>query len=368
MKNLFVLLIALLTALHPFFNHQSTSSSITRPLNWEAIADSVHQATLEGFLSKNGTYVMQANEGNATFHYWWNAHDIDVLLFDHLRGKHCEELMLTILKGIRDNNKGQLPNDYYDDMEWLALASLRAYQATNNHEFLDVANLLWEDIKTGWNDHQGGGVAWRKNQRDYKNTPANAPAVILAGRLYKMDEDSENLDWAKKIYEWQRTHLVDPKTGLVWDGMNRNGDQKIDKDWRFTYNQGVYIGASMVLYELTGEEFYLQSAIQTADYVLSDEHLAPGGILKSEGNGDGGLFKGILIRYLTQMITSGYLPEDRKQAYTDFIRQNAFSVYRNLNRPAMLIGPSWTKKSADVIDASTQLSGLMLFEAIATLD
>lgn len=335
--------------------------------DWGSIADSVQRATFQAFLSEDGQYVTKDNAGDQTFHYWWNAHVLDVLVDAHLRGEDQEARMLTILRGIQSNNRNQLPNDYYDDMEWLALASLRAYHATGNEEFLEATDLLWEDIKTGWNGLQGGGIAWRKNQLDYKNTPANAPAVILAARLYKEQQDPDDLAWAKKVYQWQKKHLVDSETGLVWDGVNRNGDQKIDKAWRFTYNQGVYIGAAMELFDLTGDEVYLNDAIKTADLVIADSHLAPAGILKSEGSGDGGLFKGILVRYLAELVSSGHLPEDREAAYTKFLTNNATSLYHHIKRPQMLVGPAWTREADEVIDASVQLSGLMLLEAMAKL-
>jgi predicted alpha-1,6-mannanase (GH76 family) len=346
----------------------NTSNAFSQPEpDWAIITDSVHRATFQTFLSEDGQYMAKDNGGDQSFHYWWNTHVLDVLVDAHLRGEDQEASMLTVLRGIKSNNNDQLPNDYYDDMEWLALSSLRAYHATGNEEFLAATDLLWEDIKKGWNNHQGGGIAWRKTQLDYKNTPANAPAVILAARLYKERQDPDDLAWAKKVYQWQKKHLVDNATGLVWDGINRNGDQKIDKAWRFTYNQGVYIGAGMELYELTGEDVYLDDAIKTADFVISDDHLAPSGILKSEGSGDGGLFKGILARYLAALVCSGHLPEEKEAAYTKFLSDNAISLYHHIKRPQMLVGPAWNREADEVIDASVQLSGLMLLEAMAKL-
>lgn len=364
----FIFLVTLVASLTFVYGFKLIKIFAPTEPDWEILADSVHKATFETFLSEDGQYMVKDNGGDQTFHYWWNAHVLDVLVDAHLRGQDQEAMMLTILKGIKSNNNDQFPIDYYDDMEWLALASLRAYHATGHREFLDVTDILWEDIKTGWNDHQGGGIAWRKNQMDYKNTPANAPAVILAARLYKERQNPDDLAWAKKIYQWQKSHLVDKGTGLVWDGVNRNGDQKIDKNWKFTYNQGVYIGAAVELYTLTRDEVYLNDAIETADFVISDDHLAPAGILKSEGGGDGGLFKGILVRYMAEMVLSGHLPEERKAAYAEFLRNNAISLYHHIKRPQMLIGPAWNKEADDVIDASIQLSGLMLLEAMAKLD
>lgn len=341
--------------------------AVKKEYNWSVIADSVQTAFYQNYLSDNGHYIAQDNEGNQTFHYWWNAHVLDVLVDAHLRKGNQEEKMLNILRGIKRQNKGHYPNDYYDDMEWLALSSLRGYQATNNNEFLEAAEILWEDIKNGWNAEQGGGIAWRKTQLDYKNTPANAPAVILAARLFKENSNPEDLAWAKRIYQWQKANLVDPETGMVWDGVNRNGDQKVDKNWLFTYNHGVYIGAAVELFLVTKDNSYLKDAIKTADFVINSLELAPKGILKEEGSGDGGLFKGILVRYLAYMVKSTPLPEDRKNAYLKFLEFNAQTLYSNMKRPEMLIGPSWNKTSGAVIDSSVQLSGLMMLEAMATL-
>jgi predicted alpha-1,6-mannanase (GH76 family) len=337
-------------------------------VDWDDLADSVQTAFYLNYLSDNGHYIAQDNGGNQTFHYWWNAHVLDVLVDAHLRKGEQEEKMLTILRGIKRQNEDQYPNDYYDDMEWLALSALRGYQATNNKEFLEAVDILWEDIKKGWNAEQGGGIAWRKTQLDYKNTPANAPAVILAARLYQENSNPEDLAWAKRIYQWQKSHLVDPGTGMVWDGVNRNGDQKVDKNWIFTYNHGVFIGAAVELFLVTKDRSYLKDAIQTADYVINSEQLAPQGVLKEEGSGDGGLFKGILVRYLAYMVKNTPLPEDRKDAYVGFLKFNAKTLYSNLKRPEMLIGPAWNQTSGPVIDASVQLSGLMMLEAMASLN
>ena len=175
--------------------------------------------------------------------------------------------LANMYQGILDRNGGVWPNDFYDDMEWLALAWLRAYNATGEEKYKEAALLLWEDIKTGWNEEQGGGIAWRKPQLDYKNTPANAPAVILAARLYKQFGKAEDLAWAKKIYDWQKANLVDPDTGFVWDGKNREGDGKIDKSWEFSYCQGVYIGAGVALYQVTGDKSYLADAARNCSCI-----------------------------------------------------------------------------------------------------
>ena len=142
----------------------------------------------------------------------------------------------------------------------------------------------------------------------------------------------------------------------------------IDKDWKFTYTQGVYIGAAIELFLITNDQIYLDDAVQTANLVVNNGYFAPEGILRSEGGGDGGLFKGILVRYLTYMIQHADLPSDRKSTYREFLETNAKDMYSHIRRPEMLIGPAWNAPAESVIDASIQLSGLMLLESMAALE
>ncbi len=38
-----------------------------------------------------------------------------------------------------------------------------------------------------------GGFAWKRTQLDYKNTPVNAPIIILALRLYQVEANERYL-------------------------------------------------------------------------------------------------------------------------------------------------------------------------------
>ena len=115
--------------------------------------------------------------------YWWHAHALDALLDGYLRkpeGEYLERFRKEYAGTYRENGNTLLHN-WYDDMEWMTLALLRAWDATKDEEYKKQALFVWEDIKTAWNDACGGGMAWKKDQLDYKNTPANAPAAMKAG-------------------------------------------------------------------------------------------------------------------------------------------------------------------------------------------
>ncbi|HYG37350.1 MAG TPA: glycoside hydrolase family 76 protein [Cytophagales bacterium] len=347
-----------------------TKKEVSSERNWAALADSLQEASYNTYLSSDKKYYIQDNAGETKFHYWWNAHALDVLVdgYNRTKDETYKTKMKDLVKGIKESNGGTYSNDFYDDMEWLALSSLRAYHATKDPEFLEVTNYLWKDIKTAQNDTMGGGLAWRKSQTYYKNTPANAPAIILAARLYKLNKNEADLKLAKELYSWLKKTLVNPETGFVMDGINREKNGKIDH-WKLTYNQGVYIGAAHELYKLTGDKTYLNDAIKTADYVINDPEFVPEGILKSEGGGDGGLFKGILIRYLTLFSQEKDVPKENRDNYRKFINHNAKTLAeKGIKRPEMLVSNKWSKQPEQKTDYSTQLSGIMLIEAAHSLD
>lgn len=337
---------------------------------WSATADSLQAATYDTFLSTEGTF-RQDNSGNNNFNYWWNAHMLDVLVDGYLRTNDdsYKPKMKALLKGIKIKNGNKYQNEFNDDMEWLGIACLRAYEATSDSEYITVAKELWNEVKKGWSEVHGGGITWKTNTPYGKNACSNGPAVIMATRLYQIENNPEELEWAKKIYDWEKKTLVDPITGLVWDNIDiKNGETVINKDWIFTYNLGTYIGAATELYAVTNDEIYLNDAIKTANSTMTSPKVTSEGLLKSEGQGDGGLFKGIFIRYFTPLIQQPDLTDNERKDFIKFFKFNAETFFENaLSRPSMMSSPDWGKKPGSTTDLSTQLSGVMLMEAAAKL-
>ena len=271
-------------------------------------------------------------------------------------------------EGVKRKNGNTFFNIFYDDMEWNALAMLRAYQATGDEKFKTAALEVWEDIKTGWNENAGGGIAWKKDQPYSKNACSNGPASILASRLYQLFGNESDKEWALKIYEWEKETLFNPTNGAVYDNIDsRTG--YIQKKWIFTYNQGTFLGAALELYKITGEKGYLNDAMKAADYTLTNLVDSSDGLLKDEGNGDGGLFKGIFIRYFTQLILNPDISKADRTRYVAFIKFNAETLWRyGTDKQRLLFGTYWKTKPGDVTDLPTQLSGCMLIEAAALLE
>lgn len=125
-------------------------------------------------------------------------------------------------------------------------------------------------LLSSMSDDLGGGIWWRKDNPS-KNTPSNMPAAILAARLYKKFSNPGDLQWAKDIYHWQKSVLYDASSGWVYDNIDKNSTK--NTSWKFTYNQGTFLGAALELYKATGSSGYLGDAIKAADYAVSSGFL-----------------------------------------------------------------------------------------------
>ncbi len=339
--------------------------------NWAETADEMQDVTYNIYLSSGGTF-RENNTGDETFHYWWNAHALDALIDGYFRTEDAAYLtkMKALVRGMKVRNGNSYYNVFVDDMQWLGMACVRAYELTDDTEYLDVAKELWGYIKSTWSDVHGGGLTWKTDAPNGKNACSNAPGAILAIKLYNVENNAEDLEWAKRILAWQKSTLVDAQSGLVWDNIDiLNGETVINSDWIFTYNQGTYIGAAAELYAVTGDNMYLNDARKTANTILTSPEVTTEGLLRNENQGDGGLFKGILIRYLVTLIQESDLTESERNRYVAFLKFNAETFYDSgLSQPGLLSSPNWRVAPGQEVDLSTQLSGLMLMEAAAQME
>lgn len=310
------------------------------------------------------------NYNDPQLNYWWQAHGLDAMVDASLRVNDDRyfEMISDFYDGVNETNNGFI-NDFYDDMSWMAMAFLRAHELTGEVRYLSCSELLWNDIITGWNETHGGGICWNKTAIDYKNTCSNATAAMLSFRLYRVTGESKYLVMGEKILMWLTSTLVDPETGIVWDGIGRNGGDQIDYDWLFTYNQGVYIGACIDYYKINNDPAWLSKAVRTADKAII-KFSSASQILKSEGDGDGGLFKGIFIRYLKLLTDKNYLEQETYNRYREFILKNSESVwkYGKTTTYPYIFNHDWAQKPAGAIDLSVELSAVFLLEATAVLD
>lgn len=176
---------------------------------------------------------------------------------------------------------------YYDDNVWVVLALAETFEVTHDAKYRERAEAAFRFVMSGEDDRLGGGIYWRENTRDSKNTCSNAPAIVAALRLYQITGRREYLETARRLYDWTRARLQDPADGLFWDNVKLDGE--IDRR-KYSYNSALMIRANALLHSLTSEPHYLAEARRIARSAESKwVDPATGGI------SDGGRFAHLLL-------------------------------------------------------------------------
>jgi predicted alpha-1,6-mannanase (GH76 family) len=316
-----------------------------------------------------------------TWHYWWQAHLLDCLVDAQLRDPQPER-RTKINRQVRSHrlrNNFSWVNSYYDDMAWLALALQRAARVAGVERRRALPKLADQFVKA-WVPEDGGGIPWRK-QDQFFNAPANGPAGIFLARY------PDRLKRAEQMGDWIDRTLIDPETHLVFDGIKGGSLVRA----QYTYCQGVVLGLETELAARTGAEVRARHQARVHRLVAAvNEHMAPSGVLKGSGGGDGGLFAGITARYLALVATTlpGESADDvtTRDAARTLVLASAKSAwdYRQTVNGLPVFGPFWDRDAqlptadgeeaqfvggavtgSDVAerDLSVQLSGWMLMEA-----
>jgi predicted alpha-1,6-mannanase (GH76 family) len=316
-----------------------------------------------------------------TWNYWWQAHLLDCLVDAQVRDPQPERhnRIIRQVRSHRLRNNGSWVNDYYDDMAWLALALERAGRLAGV-ERSGALDKLTEEFVTAWVPEDGGGIPWRK-QDQFFNAPANGPAGIFLAR-------NDRLRRAQQMADWIEENLIDPETQLVFDGLKAGSLVRA----QYTYCQGVVLGLEVELAVRTEDDDHVTRVHRLVAAV--QENMAPGGVIQGAGGGDGGLFNGILARYLALVATTLPLMTPQDAVTRDIARtlvltsaQSAWD-YRQTVEDLPLFGPFWERpaevpvaggrqaRSVDGAvnasqiperDMSVQVSGWMLMEAAHAL-
>ncbi|NUS45447.1 MAG: fructose-bisphosphate aldolase [Mycobacteriaceae bacterium] len=322
--------------------------------------------------------------------YWWQAHLLDCAVdaADRAPTPERRTRIMQIARAHRLRNLSGWTNRYYDDMAWLALALERA-ERTQYLSYPTALGALGSALTKAW-DPRVGAVPWRVGDNFY-NTPANGPAGLVFARLGEWD-------LATRTGDWIATTLWDSQSGLIFDGIrlqwaepNAAGSAppsaKLERAL-YTYCQGVTLGLDTELAVRTGEPRFAKRACDLVTAI--EDGMTVDGAIDGGGGGDGGLFNGILARYLA--LAALMLPGDTgdvraararaaaivvasgEAAWTNRLDVNDSPLFgADWRKPAQMpgvesgvaafAGGTVTASEVPERDLSVQLGGWMLMEA-----
>ncbi|MCP1412449.1 glycoside hydrolase family 76 protein [Paenarthrobacter sp. A20] len=323
------------------------------------------------------------------WHYWWQAHYVDCLVdagrrelstqtkFDGDSRPSAGRLASRLVTTIRLRNLFRFENHFYDDMAWLALSTLRLErlaEETRNpgrRRNAYVRRKLTLQFDSASTEDLGGGTFW-STQRDFKNTPATAPVALYFAR-------TDHRERAQSLVNWLNSKLFHAERGVYQDGLRIKNGETVLEEAIYTYNQGPILGA---LLELGGQE-NLERAEHLVESVARELTVPGTRVVHGDGTGDGGLFTGILVRYLALAARDHRLQETTRRTARALVhataeafwltRREAPELMRGKGSVPLIFSPnplrpaSGTYPAGAAVELSTQLQAWMTFEAAASM-
>lgn len=363
------------------------------------------------------------------WHYWWQAHLMDALVDAARReaasGADVEPTRRRahrLLRAMALRSGGTVVlNDFYDDMAWLMLAlgrlrDLDEAAGLRDRDVLRAGGLLLEQLRSAHTQDLGGGMFWNRD-RSYKNTATTGPGALAAIR-------TGDVQGAAALLQWLRDRLWDAQAGVFHDGLKLlaagSGTEHTELDATvYTYNSGPVLGAVLELarslpsdqaapwwewaaqiVQGTDREFGREAPAAAVAPAAADAPAAPAAapsaearrVLRTHGDGDAGLFTGILARHLAQAALSPELDPTVRATAARLVRDTADALWEgrrefdpdlDVNDPRAEPDPARVRtifssdplQSADRtqrVGAPVQLSGQVqawtILEAAALLD
>jgi predicted alpha-1,6-mannanase (GH76 family) len=328
-------------------------------LYWYQRGTDATKAVWEKYRQRGESSLLRSSKGTGSLDFWFSAQAFDLLLDSvgmFWRKDLAAEAVETYFKDFAAEHPDRAAHVFNDDVLWWAIACTRAARITNESRYLVEAKDIYDRLWTTQVDNAlGGGMWWRADEHKSKSACVNFPAVIVAMNLYQATKDVKYLLQGRRIYQWAVEHLFDKETGKVNDHETTEG-AKDERD--FSYNYGTFIGASLRLYRATGSKTYLSNAAKAADYLVGN--MSQHGIMKCAGQGDGGAFNGIAVRYLAELAR-----RPGGAAYRKYLLANANSAWTSRRLSDGVNGPDWSRapQTGEVVEPQTAVSAAMLYFA-----
>ncbi len=156
------------------------------------------------------------------------------------------------------------PDRYYDENGWMAIGLARAYELTGREAYLAKAREALGFTLSGEDDVLGGGIYFQETFTQYepqKNTICSAVAILASMQLYELTGEESWLEHARRIERWTSENLLDAADNLLWDAKMVDDGEVNTRKW--SYNAGFMVRGWLRLYKATGEERYLTQARNT---------------------------------------------------------------------------------------------------------
>ena len=319
---------------------------------YETKADSMTNAFIESFMIKSKGIFNDRYQTYAFNAYWTQAHAIDVVIYNYEQHKDIDGALanqyLTYIKRWYKNKANNyagsaaassmtpnttsgykmFENPFTDDMCWITLALLHIGEATGTAAYTTIARQVFDNyiIKRANEDEGTGGLwlPWNTDAGSGPNACTQAPATLIAAKLYQKYGTEKYLEYAKKLYKYTAKNIV-------------KSDGRVEEP-PLTYTQGTFGEACRILYHVTDENSSIRNKYKTLAYTYinyaftSDRCTSGNNILRHEGtDGNQSIFKAVLIPYAVNFVLDESMTATNRKTICEYIQKNTQTMWKNLN-------------------------------------
>lgn len=185
----------------------------------EQIGKDTAITAMDRFLAK--FYVMSDDGTGAIVgeQFWPRAEIMEIAVdaWEKTSSPQYRDLMEQMYLGfVKDFGEDWSDNEYNDDIIWMTIACARACQAEENEVYKKQAVKHFNLVCDRAWSEDLGGGLFWRTDNKTKNSCINGPAAIAACILYQITGEQEYLEKAVRIYDWQCENLVG-EDGAVYD-------------------------------------------------------------------------------------------------------------------------------------------------------
>lgn len=195
-------------------------------------------------------------------------------------------------------------------------------------QWLYLAQAVFNTMALRWDDATcGGGLRWQiftwNSGYDYKNSVSNGCLFHIGARLARYTQNESYYDWAEKVYDWMVDvdFIIEKPWHFVYDGAGTNDNCSTVTKLQWTYNQGLILSGCAYLYNMTGDEKWLNRTngfLQSSSVFFNNsvmfEAACQGSGNTGNCNNDQRSFKAYFSRFLG--LTAQLVPETFNHIYS----------------------------------------------------
>ncbi|KAG4416394.1 hypothetical protein IFR04_010440 [Cadophora malorum] len=222
------------------------------------------------------------NPGNLPSpYYWWEAGSMFGTMIEYWYYTNDTSYNPTVtaamLSQVGDNDDymptNQTKTEGNDDQGFWAMAAMSAAEMNypnppdDEPQWLALAQAVFNEMVTRWDDSTcGGGLRWQiftfNAGYTYKNSIANGCFFNIASRLARYTGNQTYADWAEKTWDWMEGVGLISTDYKVYDGTSDTDNCTSIDHIQFSYNQGIYLFGSAVMYEFTNQSSTWQARLE----------------------------------------------------------------------------------------------------------